>query len=366
MRVLRVLLVVGVVGGLLGAGCGGASGSGRGAGSERAEAPTASAPAGEAARTPPQALIPVRASFSAFAMSQSPIAIAQEGGYFQEEGLDVTITSILSSAQNTAAILTGEVDVSTIGGIGPIRARLGSSDLVLIGATKPYFAGAIVARPEITSPAELRGKRIGITARGGNTDLMARAVLPRFGLDPDRDVLLFPTGGDAETVAALVSGNIEAGSITPPGDEQARNLGFPNLIDITAARIPYPAAALGTAGQTMATRSDVLERYLRAYAKAVHRYINDKDFALAVAAKFLRSDDPAANEQAYELERSLMQPDLDLPLAAIQSTLDLIKGEDPRAATARPEEFVDLRLVRKLQQSGFFAQLAAGQAAPAR
>ena len=148
------------------------------------------------------------------------------------------------------------MDVSTIGGVGLVRARLQGSDLLFIGGTKPYFAGAIVARPDITTVADLRGRRIGITAPGGNTDLMARALLPRLGLDPGRDVVLFATGGDPESVAALVSGGIESASLTPPADDRARNAGFPTLVDVTAERLPYPAAALGTAGPTLASRAD--------------------------------------------------------------------------------------------------------------
>ena len=288
----------------------------------------------------------------------------QRGGYFQEQGLDVDVTFINASAQNTAALLSGEVDVSALGGIGPIRARLGGTDLLLIGATKPYFSGSLIARPEIASLADLQGKQIGITGKGGNTDLMMRVVLPRLGLEPDRDVMLFDTGNNPETLAALLTGNIAAAALTPPGDERARGLGFATLVDVTAARIYYPALTLGTAGSTLTKRAEALERFLRSYGQAVHRYRADKSFALAVALDFLRTDDPAANEQAYEVERDLMPPGLDLPLAAIQATLDLLKLDDPRAAQANPADFVDLRLLHGLQESGFFERLAAEQ--PAR
>ena len=356
VRALALLVVLG----LLGAGCAGgdtarpAGGAGAARGSEAGG--TTAGGAGSA----PQALIPVQASFSAHAMSQSPIGIAKESGYFAEEGLDVKIISIRSAPQNAAALLSGEVDVSTIGGIAPIRARMSGSDLLLIGATKPYFAGSIMSHPSITSGADLRGKRLGITNKGSNTDLMARAVLPRLGLEPDRDVTLFSTGGEPENVTALIMGNIDAASSTPPGDERLRNSGMHTLFDVTAARIPYPATALGTAGSTLANRPDVLERYLRGYARGVHRYLTDKEFALAHAVTFLQSEDAVANEAAYEVERGHMQANLELPLVAVQSTLDLIKAEDPRAGEARAEEFVDLRLVRKLQQEGFFDRLAAG------
>ncbi|HEY7060938.1 MAG TPA: ABC transporter substrate-binding protein [Chloroflexota bacterium] len=358
MRGYGVLLLVGL---LIGTGC--ASGA-RAPAAPSAPAPAAASPGAAGVLPAPAAPISLRASYSALSMSQSPIAIAKEASYYAEQGLDVEVLSIRSSAQNVAALLSGEVDVSILGGIGPVRARLSGSDLVLIAATKPYFAGSIVARPDLRNPADLRGGRLGISAKGGNTDLMARAVLPRLGLEPDVDVTLLSTGDSPEQVAALLAGNVDAASLTPPADERANNEGYPTLFDVTGARIPYPAVALGTAGQKLAERPDPLERFIRAYGQAVHRYLTDKPYTLTVAAEFLRSDDPSANDEAYEIERRIMQADLDLPLAAIQGTLDLIKPEDPRAADARPEEFVDLGLLHKVQQSGFFQQL--GPVPPAR
>ncbi|MBX5490591.1 MAG: ABC transporter substrate-binding protein [Chloroflexi bacterium] len=324
-----------------------------------APAASAAAPAPASTTAAPQTLIPIKAAFSAFSMSQSPLTIAREAGYFAEEGLDVEIVHIPGSAQSTAAMVAGDVQYLTTGGVGVIRAKLGGTDLLLIAATKPYFAGSIMARPEITSPADLRGKRLAITNKGSNTDLMARAVLPRLGLIPDVDVTFLATGGEPQSVQALVAGNVDASSNTPPGDDRLRNLGMVTLFDITAARIPYPATAIAATSTTMTQRPDVTERYLRAYARAVHRYITDKEYVLALAVDLLRSDDRAANEQAYEIERGHMQANLELPLEAVQSTLDLIKGEDPRAVDAKPEEFVDLSIVHRLQQSGFFDRLTA-------
>src|SRR6266849_8158557 len=165
---MRMLLLSIAVGAWLGAGC----------------AARSVEPAAVSTR---EALVPVRASFSAPVFSQSPIALAQEAGYYAEQGLDVSFTYVRMATQNVAGLLTGELDVSIMGGTAPLNARLGGADLMLIGATKPYFAGAIMASPDITTLAELRGKRIGIGNKGGNPEFMARAMVQRLGLEPDRD-----------------------------------------------------------------------------------------------------------------------------------------------------------------------------------
>src|SRR4051794_15314703 len=125
-----------IVAGLAAASCAGSpaappSGSGGAPpGAPAAGAPQVpTAPASAATSGP---LTPVSISFSAFAMANVPLAIAKEAGYFEELGLEVNVLSILSSAQNTAALVSGEVDVSALGGVGPIRARMSGGDLTMI------------------------------------------------------------------------------------------------------------------------------------------------------------------------------------------------------------------------------------------
>jgi NitT/TauT family transport system substrate-binding protein len=346
------------------------SSASRGATSETGAAPGGAEPSGgapaqstapAAARSgdAPPALVPFKAAYSAVNFAQSPLILAKEAGYFAQQGLDVEFVSVRSSSQFVAAVMTREIEAGVSGGTAVITGRLGGADIVMIGATKPYFAGGLSVRPEITTADDLRGKRIGITTKGSNPEMMVRALLPRLGLDADRDVALLVTGNNPETFSALLAGSVDAASLTPPGDERARNLGFPTLIDVTAARLPYAATVLVTGRPTLADRSEAIERFLRGYALGVHRYLTDKPYALTVGAAFLQSDDVAANEQGYEAERAIMQADLDLPLAAVQAALDLMRGDDPRAAEARADEFVDLRPLNRIKQSGFLDRLAA-------
>jgi NitT/TauT family transport system substrate-binding protein len=304
-----------------------------------------------------------RAAYSAVNFAQSPLILAKEAGYFREQGLDVEFVSVRSSPQFVAALLTREIEAGVIGGTAAISGRLGGADIVLIGSTKPYFAGGLSVRPEIATPEDLRGKRIGITTKGSNPEMMVRALLPRLGLDPERDVALLVTGNNPETLSALVAGSVDAASLTPPGDERARNMGFPTLIDVTAARLPYAATVLVASRATLGERPEAVERFLRGYAQGVHRYLTDKPYALTVGAAFLQSEDAEANEQGYEAERGIMRADLDLPVAAVQAALDLMR-DDPRAVEARAEDFVDLRTLQRIKQSGFFERL--GAEAPAR
>src|ERR1051325_12242052 len=106
------------------------------------------------------------------------------------------------------------------GGVGTVRAfAQGAQDLVFIGGFKNALTHSIVAKPEITRPEDLKGKKIGVTRIGSNSHYFAVQALRRFGLDASRDITIIQAGGEPEIVAALISGGIDAGSITTPADK---------------------------------------------------------------------------------------------------------------------------------------------------
>jgi ABC-type nitrate/sulfonate/bicarbonate transport system substrate-binding protein len=302
-------------------------------------------------------LAPLVASYSALVSSQSYVWIAKEAGYFENEGVDVRPVLIPASAQNAAALLSGNLDIAVIGGMGVMRAKLAGGDLYLIGGTKNLMAGSIVSHSSIRTPAELKGKRIAITRRGSNPEFMANAVLVRFGINPERDVIYIQAGGAPESVAVLQSGNAEAASVIPPHNLRAVSLGYHELIDITAMKIPFLATVVATTKRVIDAKGLSVLAFMRAIAQGVHRFQTDKSYALKVISKYTRSPINQDLELSYNVEGAIMDRGLNIRTEAVQATLDEIRKDTPKAAQAKPEDFVDLRFVNELKQSGYLDRL---------
>src|SRR5215208_6972555 len=207
-------------------------------GAAPAPAPAArgDAPASTVATAAPQRL-PLTVSYSALVASQSPSWITEEAGFYERYGVDVTLTYISSAQQNVAALLSGDVDVAISGGTGVVEPDLNGSDIVMFAGTKNQLAGRIMARPDIAGPADLRGKRVGMTRRGGNSHYMGIVALARFGLEAERDVFFIGAGGSPETVTALSAGSIDAAAMISPADYEAERRGFRELLDVTPMNI---------------------------------------------------------------------------------------------------------------------------------
>ena len=228
------------------------------------------------------------ALYSAQSVSYSLPWIAQDAGLFRKHNLDFQLVYIPSSGVATAALLGGDVEIALAGGVGTVRAfAQGATELVFIGGFKNALTHSIVAKPEMSKPEDLRGKKIGITRLGSNSHYFAVQALRRMGLDASRDVALIQAGGEPEIVAALVNGAIDAASITTPADNRAIAQGFRYLLFGPDLQIAYSAANIVTRRSTIAKRPQVGVAFMQVMAEAAKILHTNKEFTYKVLGKYL-------------------------------------------------------------------------------
>lgn len=294
---------------------------------------------------------------SARVISQSVPWIAQEAGLFQKYNLDFQLVYIASSGITAAAMLGGSGEIA-LTGLGIIRAYVqGASDLVFIGGVKNILTHSILAGPEIKRPEELKGKKIGISRIGSNSHYFTIQAVKRFGLDPARDISFIQTGGEFETVAALVKGGVHAGALTAPADQNANSLGFRYLIYGPDLRIPFVATALATRRSVIAQRPQVVGRFMRMMAEATKILHTDKEFVIRALEKYLRLDDRKTLIAAYNTEINALEPRMAMQPEAFQSILDEIAQTDARAQKVKPRDLIDSRYLEEMEKSGFSEKL---------
>ena len=169
----------------------------------------------------------IRFAYPAKSLNYLPVMLGRDKGIYQTEGIDLQMVLVTSPVQVTA-LTTADIDFS------------GAQSQVMAGAarglpvkvvgfitTKPSFW--LVAKPELKSMSDLKGKIIGITAIGSSTDTLARALLSKSGLTPDKDFTLFGTGTTSNILVALKGGSIDAGVLSPPFNATAKLMGFRTL-----------------------------------------------------------------------------------------------------------------------------------------
>ena len=222
----------------------------------------------------------------------------------------------------TAAMLSGDAEVCLGGGEGPVRAYVqGATDFVFIGGFKNVLTHSILARPDIKRPADLKGKKVGINRIGSNPHYFAVQALRRSGVDP-AEVSLMQSGGSPETLAALLSGNLDAASLNPPADAQAIARGLHYVIYGPELRLPYAATVFFTRRPILAKRQAVLGQFLRAMAEAGKIVHADKEFVYKVMGKYLRLTDRKVLDAAYNGEVKALETRLEINPEGFQAILD--------------------------------------------
>ncbi|HLN85466.1 MAG TPA: ABC transporter substrate-binding protein [Candidatus Limnocylindrales bacterium] len=227
--------------------------------------------------------------------------IAQERGFFRQEGLLADVVQVRGNIGVTA-LLSG--DAHAINNVGTIVRAMERSDLpakvVSQSLKKNLFW--LVTKPEIKSVAELKGKTFGTTTMGGSQHLAAVRFLQKAGLDPDKDITVLIGGDVPAQLQSLVSGVIQLAALSPPTVILARDKFKLKIHGSTLDDLPSLQNGLAFSEKLLRERRDLAKRIVRARTRA-HRYFWENERGTAeVLAKYLNVEIPVALE-SYRLAR---------------------------------------------------------------
>src|SRR5438093_6431337 len=234
----------------------------------------------------------MRIAYSSISGAYVGIWVAHDAGLFAKEGLDDQMILIPSATQLAQVTVAGDVDIASLGGGPMMAAVLSGADLKVIGNNVNKMIFSIHTKPEVKSIEELRGKRIAVSRFGSSSDVAARHALRKFNLDPQKDVILMQLGSMSNMFGALKSGAVEASMVSPPTQFLSEKLGFKELLSVTDMNYAYPNPAMATSGEMIRKKRDLIDRFMRAYVRGVHRAITNREFTIKSLAKYTTVTDP--------------------------------------------------------------------------
>jgi ABC-type nitrate/sulfonate/bicarbonate transport system substrate-binding protein len=316
------------------------------------EAPARAAPQAAAPTAEPTApaLRSLQVPLSAVSGSVTPVWVAARAGLFRRHGIDAELATV-SPATAIQAILGGSALITPTG-TATVGAWVGGAhDLVFVAGGVSRAVFKVVARPEITSVQELRGKLLGNTAPTSSGTLAMFETLRRFGLVPERDYTMTYLREQPAVLAALLSGSIQGTVLGTPLSEEAEAQGMRMLADMRDLQIEMMSSYVSTTRQLVAREPDLVRRFLMAYVEGIQLARDDPVVAVEALMQGSGDQNRAHAEAAYAVYRPVW--DAWPSTAAIQSLLDYM--EEPAAKTARPEDMIDLGPLRELERSGWLA-----------
>ncbi len=260
----------------------------------------------------------VRVSVTNYNLSYLSAGVAAQRGFFKEEGLDVEIVRMNANVA-MSSLIAGEVDYTMIFA-SVIRAAMRGIPLKVIAVlidSPPY---AFIARPGIAGMKALKGKTVGIGVYGSSNDIIARMMLERSGIDPDKEAKLVAFGTDGARFAALKEGLVDAAIIAPPADAQARKLGL-SVLARANDLFKFPHIGLGTSGKKLKENPQEVVRVIRAFIKA-NRFVREqRQEAINVLINWgrIQKEDAVAS---YDSTAQVFSPDGSMPEEGMRLVID--------------------------------------------
>ena len=305
-----------------------------------------------------QPLKKVVIAYSGISPSQAPAWMAYETGIFRKYGLDAQLIFIESGSRTVQTLISGDVIAAQVAGTSVLQSNLQGSGVVMIAGFLNTMDYKLVVARDITRPDQLKGKAVAVSRVGSSSDFATRYALEKYGLTPDKDVAILQIGSQPARFSALETGKIHGVMIAIPLTAKATKMGFNTLADLQMLGLEYQHTGLAVSQSLIKSHPELVRNVLKAFVEGIHYMKTHRKEALAIMAKYLKTDDPDALQEAYESIGQALIPEKPYPtIKGIQIMLREMGAKDANARAARTEQFVDLSFIKELDSSGFIDRL---------
>ncbi len=274
-----------------------------------------------------------------------PVVVAMRKGFYRDEGIEVDKIQ-MQPAIGVKALMSGDVDYllawgsalrAAVSGV-PIKAVLGF-------ASRPLHV--LIARPEIKSPKDLKGKIIGVDSVAGTVDYLSRVAVRHFGFEPEKDVKIIVTGESPTRLAALRAGAIDATPIDVAFAVKAEDEGFKRLVYL-GDLIELPLSGIAVMDQKLQTQRDQIKRVVRAGVRGLRFMKQNRNEAVQMLADYLRIT-PSQSARAYDASINSFTDDGIISDKGVLLDVQLTKERLKLTKDIPLSQLVDWSLVREIK-----------------
>lgn len=296
-------------------------------------------------------------------LTKLPFIMAADYGIYERNGLQVRqyITPAAAKAIEAKGVKVPPENIGreqgdiNIGGGSPTMVRMHSvataPHRIILATTDIYSRYHILARGDIKTVADVKGKRIGYGNPGALSHFSELMWLKSIGLDPDKDVEMYSNGGDIEDV---MKGRVDIISSNGITVDEAIAHGMTDLANLVPLKIDMPGSGVNAEVTWLKNNREVAKRFMKATVEAIALMKQDKEKAFASMRKWYGINDTKTLEGIYAEAT-------DLPIKPYPSIAGLKNMQSiytwRAIAQKKPEDFVDASFVTELDKSGYIDSL---------
>lgn len=297
----------------------------------------------------------IRLAYAGWELGTAVAYVGVDAGLFKKNGLDIEEIPIRDTLSAGVQSLIG---VDLLIGFGNPLAVLqpvaSGADVTLLGSHVSFDQYGMGVASSITAIKDLKGKKVGVSALGAKSDLVARVILRRAGLDPAKDVEMVAAGLSPARALAISKNLLQGAPLSEDVAAEAKKLGI-KILDVKA--VPSVTDLLITTRSYVKREEEAVRRFMRGYTAAIHHFVSSRDHSLAILKKYFPSSQGMTVDTMYDSFSAQLRPLPELNNEAIQALVDVGAAVDQRTKSLKPADIVEPRFLEELKGSKFLKDL---------
>src|SRR5215467_8416771 len=286
----------------------------------------------------------VRIAFNGLGGGVAPIYLGDDAGIFKKQGLNLELVFIPGGSLSLQALIGKSLDLLLTGGPPVLNAYLQGAKIKIISGVTNLLPYTFVVTAGIRTAEQVKGKKIGISRFGSNTDYVVRLALNQFALAPS-EVQIIQVGGSQARLAGLKSGAIQATVLSPEETLVAQKMGFAVLLDFIEKGIEFPHVNFVAREDYLETQPQLVRIFVRAYLDAVRYYKTHRAEAIKKIMSLSKLPERQMAEAVYDGSLRATPDDGRPTLKGMEVVLDAAAKENPKARSVTVQQLVDGRFL---------------------
>jgi NitT/TauT family transport system substrate-binding protein len=297
----------------------------------------------------------VRLAYAGWEVGTAVAYIGVDAGLFKKNGIEVEELPIRDTLSAGVQSLLG---VDLLIGFGSPLAVLqplaNGADVTLIGSHVSFDQYGMGVGSGVSSMKDLKGKKVGVSALGARSDLVARVLLRRAGLDPAKDVEMVAAGLTPARALALTKDLVQGVPLRQDVAAEARKLGI-KIIDMKT--VPIMTDLLMTTRSFIKKEEELVRRFMKGYANAIQYFVSKRSESLNILKKYFPGTQGSGVDAMYDAFSAQLRPLPELNNEAIQAFMDVGAAVDERTKKLTPSDIVEPKFFDELKSSKFLKDL---------
>lgn len=297
----------------------------------------------------------LRLAYAGWEIGTAVAYIGVDAGLFKKNGVDIEELPIRDTLSAGVQSLLG---VDLLIGFGNPLAVLQplavGADIAVIGSHVSFDQYGMGVGSAINSIKDLKGKKVGVSALGARSDLVARVMLRRAGLDPSKDVELVAAGLTPARALALTKNLVQGVPLNQDVAAEAQKIGI-KVLEMKS--VPVMTDLLITTRSLVRRDEEMVRRFMKGYATAIQYFVSKRSESVEILKKYFPGSQGGGVDAMYDAFSAQLRPLPELNEEAIQAFVDVGAAVDQRTKKLKPADITEPKFFDELKNSKFLKDL---------